>query len=351
MINSALSMWGGATSICLKSRVLNTDDQDFIAFPADDNLLEIVSLDYIDANNLVIDYYDSLTNACVGTATGLLASGRSATNTYLLAQRWATGQSIRVYNTLGNTLQTATINYKAEPLNAVPCGLQDVPYAGGNAKVYDGANDYDTANITTISPNNDIEFGCLVYLNKTTGLNYLFDTRDNSQANGIACLVNEGVLGVIQVHTFSSNRNVYVSTSTAFDGAGYYFVQFSQTGTTTVRMWVNGTEYSVNQSESTTVVSAGTTIKIGLSIFITPVSYLDGIIRKMQFIDTLQSDAIRAQAAQAGSYESLVNDARFLLDVDFNKTGVANLTTRANTPVYIMMAIGGAEYVKFVSPH
>jgi hypothetical protein len=77
---------------------------------------------------LIVAYYDTIANAIAGTATGRLALGQSAVNTYLSTTGWASGEAIRIYNALGDPLQTATINYKATPLAGVPCGLQPAPY-------------------------------------------------------------------------------------------------------------------------------------------------------------------------------------------------------------------------------
>jgi hypothetical protein len=216
----------------------------------------------------------------------------------------------------------------------------------GNAKIYDGVFDYDTATIATLSPNNTLEFGCLFYTTKSTGIQYLYDTRDSLNRNGFTLLINNGVIGIIQNNNSTSNRNVFVTNNQAITGAGYYFIQFTQTGTTTVAIWVNGVEFAVLQTESTPTVSNGTAFNLGRS----PANIdrrFSGRIRKMQFLNTLQSDAVRAEAARVGSYEGLVPDAQFLLDVDFNQTS-GNLTTRSGTPVVAFTASGGEAYTKFI---
>jgi uncharacterized protein len=62
-----------------------------------------------------VAYYDTISNAEAGTATGRLALGISNINTYLTATGWASGQAIRIFNTLGATLQAGELVYKATP--------------------------------------------------------------------------------------------------------------------------------------------------------------------------------------------------------------------------------------------
>ncbi len=337
-------------TICDKSRNFNTDSQDYIAWTVDNNFAEIISIDYITANALIPAYYDTIANAIAGTGTGLLAAGEATINAYLSNTAWTSGEALRIYNPLGDPLQTATINYKGTPISGVPCGLQLTPYIAGNAKIYDNVFDSDSGNIATLSPNVSLEFGALLYVNSITETQYIFDTRNSANQNGTALVIGVGgKISYLQVSSNLLNRNIFTTDLVAIPQAGYYFLQFTQVSTTTIRIWVNGVEFSVTQVESTGSVNNGSTILIGAIGSDPPVNrFFDGRMRKMQFLNTLQSDAIRAEAAQVGSYEVLTPDAQFLLDVDFNQTGTANLTTRPSTPLVTFTASGGAAYTKFI---
>ena len=337
-------------NVCQKTVVFNMDSDSFISWTVEEGFFNIIAINDITSSSLDVAYYDTIANAEAGTATGRLALGQSAVNTYLSTTGWASGQAIRIFNTLGATLQAGELVYKATPSIDAPCGLQLTPYMAGNGKIYDNVFDSDSGNIATLSPNVSLEFGALIYVNSITETQYIFDTRNSANQNGTALVIGVGgKISYLQVSSNLLNRNIFTTDLVAIPQAGYYFLQFTQVSTTTIRIWVNGVEFSVTQVESTGSVNNGSTILIGAIGSDPPVNrFFDGRMRKMQFLNTLQSDAIRAEAAQVGSYEVLTPDSQFLLDVDFNQTGTANLTTRASTPLVTFTASGGAAYTKFI---
>jgi hypothetical protein len=351
-------------TVCLKNRVFNSDLQDFITWTVDDNFFEIVSIDYIDADSLIVAYYDTIANAIAGTATGRLALGQSAVNTYLSTTGWASGEAIRIYNALGDPLQTATINYKATPLAGVPCGLQPEPYVSGNAKIYDGVFDSDSiAGWTEFNTTQPFTLLGVIDIDSLAGNPRIFSTRRTAPTNKgfqhgfvadgriFAGFVANGtgprILQVLSTGAVTSGSGLLAYAIT-FDGGGNLLGQFTIKANNSL---VASTR-TATLLGGDTVVNGTATATIGNSNIVGFANRFDGLIRKFQIVDTdySQTPALQAildEALQVGSFEGLVDDARFLFDVDFNKTS-GNLTTRSGTPLKVITANGGEAYTKFI---
>jgi uncharacterized protein len=351
-------------TVCEKTRVFNTDSQDFAAWTVDSNFFEIIGITTITADSLIVAYYDNITNAIAGTATGRLALGQTAVNSYLSATGWSSGEAIRIYSGIGSINQSAELTYKATPLAGVPCGLQSAPYIAGNAKVYDGVFDsdsvaswteFDTTQPFTILGALDIDSlkTCRIFSTRrlVSGNNKGFQHGFVADGRIFAGFVGNGI-GTPRLLQIISNtgdiKTGLISYAITFDGGGNVLGAFT--------MKINNSVISANIDSNLLVgdtVTNGTgTAKIGDTNIVGNNSKFDGLIRKFQILDTdySQTPALQAildEALQVGSFEGLVDDARFLLDPDFNKTS-GNLTTRSGTPTYSITANGGEAYTKFI---
>lgn len=71
------------------------------------------------------------------------------------------------------------------------------------------------------------------------------------------------------------------------------------------------------------------------------------LVRKLSLVKRVLTNAEIRKAFNYGTFEGFVANSDFLLDIDFNKTGTADLTTRAGTPLYTINATGTKSYTSF----
>ena len=361
MILPLSAIWT-SRNICQKTVVFNMDSDSFISWTVEEGFFNIIAINDITSSNLDVAYYDSIANAEAGTATGRLALGQTAVNNYLSATGWASGQAIRIFNTLGATLQAGEIVYKATPSIDVPCGVQLTPYIAGNAKVYDGTFDYDTVNSWTevnkgqawtinIQALIDSLASNITFLNQGL-ISVTFPPYINNR--GLAISVRTD--GLISINMSNSNTNrIIVRFSAVEVGYNSIFITYDGSGSAagfTARANGNDLTRAIVQNTLTGSILQSTlkTVIIGASPENNSFrNYVDGLIKKMQWLDTDYSGTqALLDAEQVGSFEGIVDDARFLLDPDFNQTGITDLTTRSGTPTYTITASGGAAYTKYV---
>jgi hypothetical protein len=232
-----------------------------------------------------------------------------------------------------------------------------------NAKVYDGTTDQDNISAwAEFDRDQPFTFSSTVERDSTGTFDILFSTQNVLAPTGQGIYIGFRNSGQIQVN-ISNNSNpalgalndIAIITNTTYP-AGKYNVIVCYDGLSnddSLTFFVNGLNepYTLLRPNTLTgtIINGQNTGTIGRSPAITASSYFDGLIRVMQILDTdysANTELIR-KAFLTGSFEGLVLDARFLLDVDFNQTGTNNLTTRAGTPSYTITATGGAAYTSF----
>jgi hypothetical protein len=93
--------------------------------------------------------------------------------------------------------------------------------------------------------------------------------------------------------------------------------------------------------------STGFDIGVNISQNMINPFFHNGQIRKVQLINRVATPAEVRKAFNLGTFEGIIPDANFLLDVDFNKTGTAAPTTRAGTPTYAISNFGATSYASY----
>lgn len=309
-------------------------------------------------------YVDSATADSAGGPPDLLASSLPAINSYLSTNPYPVGAYLRLDASDGSTAVNAVdINYKGYIPDDRACGLQIPGVYGGNAKIYDGVADSDegagwsefdrTQPFTFIFSVERIDDGSFQGLWTTNNI------VSGSFGRGIIIVFRD--TGELQV-SINNNSNpglgayneLTVKTNNTF-GSGKYAGIICYDGLSnddSFTIIINGVNegYSLRRPNTLT----GTIIN-GLNVFVigdipplTPLSFFNGEQRKSQLLDTDYSSdsAFIDFVNKYQTAEGYVSDARFLLDVEFDKTS-GNLTTRAGTPSYTITASGGAQYERY----
>jgi len=226
-------------------------------------------------------------------------------------------------------------------------------YLIGNAKVYDGSFDYDTA---------------LAWLQSERTQAFSYNIHAYITSAGIICM--EGLLndagtsirgvvirllsiGQLQISIANSNLNSIAIRINA-DFTGYKSIVITYNGNSNasgVECYVDGvaqTKAVITNALSATIISPTTQFIIsGRNSGQTKIT---GKIRQIEKINRVATANEIALASLSGSFQGTgtVSNAEYLLAVDFDKTGTANLTTRASTPTYTITAQGGAAYTQYL---
>jgi hypothetical protein len=229
-----------------------------------------------------------------------------------------------------------------------------------NGKIYDGSVDYDT--ITSFSQmdyDTAFTFFAVVLVN-TQGAQggYLYNTAKNIVGGGknmrVLIVATTNIIRLTFGQTTEqANRTDYDSTLKV--KLGYNVIAFTYDGLNTAsscNFYINGNKEvgtrtrSNNGAVSVTNAEATYIGHLPITGFL---SYFNGRIRKYQIINRVLTAKEIRQVFLSGSCETIVDNADFRLDVDFNKTGTSALTTRASTPTFTLTAFGGAAYTTFIT--
>ncbi len=227
-----------------------------------------------------------------------------------------------------------------------------VSYLQGNAKIYDGAFDLD--NIVAFNPierTQAISINCNLKLTAGIATNRIIidqvfggrlsvwvDSLRRVQFLWANSLVNR-IAGFTS--GFSLPENVATSVILTYTGGS---------NANNVAIYVNNDSKAIsilNNALTANIVTAAGGARIGARVATS--EYMNGLIRQLEIINRVATPAEIAAASITGSFQGAgVSNADYLLAVEFNQTGTANLTTRPSTPTYNITAVGGAAYTQYL---
>lgn len=232
-----------------------------------------------------------------------------------------------------------------------------------NGKIYDGVVDSDVVTAwdeveRTQAWTLQIAFRLTSY-SQAAGI--LFE-QGNSSTPGSGYDGERGVIiniqrnGTILLNMANSNVNRLRVQSVLRCKLGFNVIQITYNGNSLasgVNMYINGslsTQTILNNNLTSTVLQPTVkTLYIG-NRALAPSRFFAGRIRVLQLVNNVITNAQLRDAYLMGSMEGIISNPNFLLDINFNGTGTANLTTRASTPTYTINANGGAAYTNFYTP-
>ena len=224
-------------------------------------------------------------------------------------------------------------------------------YLLGNAKVYDGSFDYDDGALwAQLDRTTAHSFNINLLITTISGGREIF-MQGNITGGRYSIRIAGGVLNILMQRTAAINELQFTTTITA----GYNSIIITYAGNGNVggfNVYVNGITMSkttIANTLTSSIISATTSFRIGARNN-TPITFILGRIRQLEIINRVASPTEIALASITGSFQGAgtVSNAEYLLAVDFDKTGTANLTTRASTPTYTITAQGGAAYTQYL---
>ena len=231
-------------------------------------------------------------------------------------------------------------------------------YRSGNAKIYDGSFDYDEGAVWS-RLNTNTPFSMLFDFVPQVGFaSGLLWSQDNMIATSRAIYVqilgggavrftisNGGsgswlIIDTISTIALNAVTNIIITYDAGLIAAG-------------AKIYFNGILQSTNVVGNTlsgTIAQASTTFSIGeLNGLGFSGSKFTGKIRQLEILNRVASTGEISSAGSSGSFQAAsVPLSDYLLAVEFNKTGTANLTTRTGTPTYAITAFGGAAYTPYL---
>lgn len=238
-----------------------------------------------------------------------------------------------------------------------------VNYLTGNAKIYDGSFDCDTIS-SWAQLNRTSIFSFNIALNSipisiiSSGTFSIFSqgrgtTTQHFTIRFVRANVNDYRINISMQNSGTNriNKNFIVSSF----GRDVYNITYDGSSTAAgLKLYKNGTEIIgtvVADNLTLSIISTDTNGLIGAFRGATSNTFfMNGFIRQLEIINRVATPAEIASASATGSFQGAgtVSNAEYLLAVDFDKTGAANLTTRASTPTYTITALGGAAYTQYL---
>ena len=215
-----------------------------------------------------------------------------------------------------------------------------------NCKVFNGTTSYNTVN-------------SFAQFEITQPITYMFVTSGNNEAwisTRTTATNSKGMLlfntGVIMSKTLSAvGRLSFFATAPLKTGRNITIISYDGSETFAGgKAYVNGKLSTLGSTQNNT---QGGSMITGLT---NPqiqrddngVSFASATnIRKLQIINRVATAAEIREAFNLGTFEGVILDANFLLDIDFNKTGTNVPTTRASTPTYTISNFGTTSYASY----
>jgi len=226
-------------------------------------------------------------------------------------------------------------------------------FLGGNAKIYDGSFDYDIATAwAQMERTQAFSVNIHLKLNASAATaQILFEQGASAFDRGIMLYFNGSNQLRIEMQNTGGNRLVCVF---PFLGTGYASIILTYDGSSLasgINAYRDGVllAKTVLQNNLTnTIISTNLDLSIGARQFGSRL-YLNALIRRLEIINRVANSTEIAAAVSTGSFQGAgIALANYLLSIEFNKTGTANLTTIAGTPTYTITAFGGAAYTPYL---
>lgn len=218
-----------------------------------------------------------------------------------------------------------------------------------NAKVFNGTTSYNTVNgFTQFEITQPITY-MFVTSNNNDGW---FSTRQlATNAKGML-LFNTGVL--MSKTNDPAGRLSFFATAPLKTGRNITIISYDGSQTFAgARAYINGRLSPLGSTQNNTqggsIITALANANVQYDANFAPSGQYAAAtnVRKFQIINRVATVAEVREAFNLGTFEGVVLDANFLLDIDFNKTGTDAPTTRAGTPTYTISNVGTTSYASY----
>jgi len=228
-------------------------------------------------------------------------------------------------------------------------------FLGGNGKIYDGSFDYDLIG-SFPSPERTQPFTIFMAIKKNVeNINLALFTTFVAPSKGIEILILPTNQLRFIIQPFSGANRILVSSAVnSFLSNGYYTIALSyarDSNANNIILYINGIAAVLTVTNNALVDSVANvgSAQIGGRTVASPLLPFNGLMRQLEMINRVATPAEILAASNAGSFQAAgITNAEYLLAVDFNKTGTANLMTRSSTPSYTITAVGGAAYTQYL---
>lgn len=224
-----------------------------------------------------------------------------------------------------------------------------------NAKLYNGSS-YDTvASWLQIERTQPFSFLC-VYKKPSTSGNYrLIDSRGSISPteNDIGMYIGDfgGIIYLGLRRVQSSNDLQAGSAITTKLGYNIIIVTYAgDSNANNCNFYINGRKSAligIINTLTSSIINLENRLIIGAARSGFQPLPNNTLVRKISLVKRVLNNAEIRKAFNYGTFEGFVANSDFLLDVDFDKTGTADLTTRASTPLYTINATGTKSYTSF----
>ncbi len=217
-----------------------------------------------------------------------------------------------------------------------------------NGKVYDGTNDKDLINGFSLNTTQATTFFFVYFKTDyalTSGaLQRLYYQRGNTlDRDGLAIFDQSGATGqIVFSWTGSGSTNGNTNKSVRVISIdklkiGFNILQITYDGSLTmsgVQIYINGKLSGKTNIGDDALTSYTNSYPAYIGGYATADGYLKGRIRKFQIINRVLTAKEIRQTFLSGSCDTIIANADFLLDVDFNQTGTNELLITKGTYVY-----------------
>ncbi len=229
-------------------------------------------------------------------------------------------------------------------------------YLAGNAKVYDGAFDYDLVNsweqIDRLQPFT-MNFHAFYTPAPTT---WLFAQGDLETAIGLQVAIVPTLVQIIMRASASNSIVVNFPLSEPINGYNSLIITYDGSSNANgLNVYLNSVQLSrsivVNALSSSIISIDYTDLLIGQRSFGNPTQRFSGRIKIYEVINRVATAGEIAGASMKGSFRGAgISHAsgQYRLAVDFDKVDGQAPTTFAGTPTYTITPFGGATYVPYL---
>jgi hypothetical protein len=235
-------------------------------------------------------------------------------------------------------------------------------YLVGNAKIYDGAFDYDSirfSGVSGINTSQQYSINVNAKLIDALALPPIFANGHGMTSNfaQFDFVLSGGLYYprvVMQLN--ASNRGIWISDTPVVAGIPQSVIYIRNTGSgfspTTFSMFLNGVSAGVSYSQLGTPTAFTPNELFRIGGYNSGVQrYFKGQIRHFEIINRIATPIEVGQANTTGSFQGAGiahSSGQYLLAVDFDKTGTVSPTTFTSTPSYTITSLGGAAYTPYL---